>query len=149
MRRECRERFPRHRLQKKPLGSDPGMHTGTCLRHVPWCMPGLLPSRGGKNIPGIPGACATSTCTYLARSPLISKYIPQTPMGCHHSSMSQTQVHKVDKRAPGYCRSEHGHGELSHWGRDKMADFLQKSFSNAFLQWNARISIEISLMFVP
>ena len=29
MRRECRERFPRHRLQRKPLVSDPGMHHGT------------------------------------------------------------------------------------------------------------------------
>ena len=29
MRRECRERFPRHRLQRKPLVNDPGMHHGT------------------------------------------------------------------------------------------------------------------------
>ena len=36
--RECRERFPRHRLQRKPLVSDPGMHQGTCVMHVPWCM---------------------------------------------------------------------------------------------------------------
>ena len=31
MRRECRERFPRHLLQRKPLVSDPGMHHGTCV----------------------------------------------------------------------------------------------------------------------
>ena len=31
MRRECRERFPRHRLQMKPLVSDPGMHHGRCV----------------------------------------------------------------------------------------------------------------------
>ena len=30
MRRECRDPFPRHRLQRKPLVSDPGMHHGTC-----------------------------------------------------------------------------------------------------------------------
>ena len=36
--RECRERFPRHRLQRKPLLSDPGMHHGTCVTHVPWYM---------------------------------------------------------------------------------------------------------------
>ena len=35
MRREYRERFPRHRLQMKPLVSDPGMHHGTCVTHVP------------------------------------------------------------------------------------------------------------------
>ena len=34
MRREWRERFPRHRLQRKPLVSDPGMHHGTCVTHV-------------------------------------------------------------------------------------------------------------------
>ena len=30
VRPECRERFPRHRLQRKPLVSDPGMHYGSC-----------------------------------------------------------------------------------------------------------------------
>ena len=40
MRRECRERFSRHRLQRKPLGSDPGMHHGTCVTHVRWYMLG-------------------------------------------------------------------------------------------------------------
>ena len=30
MRQECREHFPRHRLQRKPQVSDPGMHHGTC-----------------------------------------------------------------------------------------------------------------------
>ena len=58
MRRECRERFSRHRLQRKPLVSDPGMHHGTCVTHVPWCMSGSLFSGGGGNVPGIPGACA-------------------------------------------------------------------------------------------
>ena len=39
MRRECRERFPRH-----PIYCDPDMHHGTCVTHVPWCMPGSLTS---------------------------------------------------------------------------------------------------------
>ena len=47
MRRECRERFPRHQLQRKPLVSNPGMHHGTCVVHVPWCMSGSL-TRGGR-----------------------------------------------------------------------------------------------------
>ena len=29
--------FPRHQLQRKPLVSDPDMHHGTCVTHVPWC----------------------------------------------------------------------------------------------------------------
>ena len=70
MHRECRERFPRHRLQRKPLVSDPGMHHGTCVTHVPWCMSGSLIRGGGENVPGIPGACATHNFTYLVRGPL-------------------------------------------------------------------------------
>ena len=39
MRRECQERFPRH-----PRVSDPDMHHGTCVTHVPWCIPVSLTS---------------------------------------------------------------------------------------------------------
>ena len=47
MPRECRKRFPRHRLQRRPLVSDPGMHHGTCVAHVLWCMSGSL-TRGDR-----------------------------------------------------------------------------------------------------
>ena len=50
---------PRHRLKRKALVSDPGMHHGTCATHLPRCMSGSLTRGGGKNVPGIPGACAT------------------------------------------------------------------------------------------
>ena len=72
MRRECWDRFPRQRLQMKPLDSDRGMHHGTCVTHVPWCMSGSLTRDGGVNVPGIPGACTTRNCTYLARGPYSS-----------------------------------------------------------------------------
>ena len=49
---------PRRRFQRKPLVSDPGMHHGTCVAHVPWCMSGSLTCGDGENVPGIPGACA-------------------------------------------------------------------------------------------
>ena len=52
MRRECRERHPQHRHQRKPLISVPDMHHGTCV------MSESLTSGGGENVPGIPGACA-------------------------------------------------------------------------------------------
>ena len=55
MRREWKGRFPRHKLQMKPLVSDPGMHHGT------W--------DGGENIPDIPGACASRKFTCLVRGP--------------------------------------------------------------------------------
>ena len=69
MHRECRERFPRHWLQMKPQVSHPGMHYGTCLTHVSWCMSGSLTRGGGENVPGIPSACATHNFTYLVRGP--------------------------------------------------------------------------------
>ena len=47
MHRECRERFPRRRLQRKLLVSDPSMLHGTCVTHVPWCMSGSL-THGGR-----------------------------------------------------------------------------------------------------
>ena len=47
MRRECRDRFPHHRLQRKLLVSDPSMHHGPCITHVPWCMLGSLTRGGG------------------------------------------------------------------------------------------------------
>ena len=50
--------FPRCRIQWKLLASDPGMHHGTCVTHVPWCMSGSLTCGDGENVPSIPGACA-------------------------------------------------------------------------------------------
>ena len=61
--------IPRHRLQRKPRVSNPGMYLGTCVTHVPWCMSGSLTRGGGENVPGIPSACATCHFTYLARGP--------------------------------------------------------------------------------
>ena len=58
-------RFPRHRLQRKPLVSDPGMHHGTCVTQVPRCMSGSLTRSGGENVPG-----ATRNFTYLTGGPL-------------------------------------------------------------------------------
>ena len=69
MRRECLERFLRHRPQRKPLVSGPGMQHGTCVMHVPWCMSGSVTRGGGENVPGIPGACATLNFSYLVRGP--------------------------------------------------------------------------------
>ena len=59
-----------------PSGASyPDMHHGTCVTHVPWCMPGSLTndfpleSAVRENVPGIPGACATRNVTYLVRGP--------------------------------------------------------------------------------
>ena len=67
--------FPRCRIQRKPPVSDRGMHHGTCVTHMPWCMSGLLTCGGGENVPGIPSACATRNFTYLARGPLNTVHV--------------------------------------------------------------------------
>ena len=83
MRRECRERFPRYRLQGKPLVSDPGMDHDTCVTHVPWSMSGSLTRGGGESVPGIPGACATRNFYVSGNRPMIerpSRYVYVTKL---------------------------------------------------------------------
>ena len=63
--RECLERIPSHRFQRKPIISNPGMHHGTCVAHVPWCMSGSLIRGSGEHVSDIPGA--TRDLTYLPR----------------------------------------------------------------------------------
>ena len=91
--RECWERFPRHRLQRKPLVSDPGMHHGTCVTHVPWCMSGSLTRGGGENVPGIPGACATSNFAYLVRGPW--PFFPATTLRYRENLFAELDRYKV------------------------------------------------------
>ena len=76
MRRECRERFPRNRIRRKPLVSDPGMLHGTCVTHMPWCMSRSLTRWRGKRSRHS-GTCAIRNFTYLARGPwLVSPLVP-------------------------------------------------------------------------
>ena len=70
MRREWRERFSPHLLQRKPLVS---------ATHVPWCMSGSLTCGGGENVPGIPGACATRNFPCLVRGPFLTQLLPGIP----------------------------------------------------------------------
>ena len=61
-------------FSKPPRVSDPDMHHGTCVKHVPCCMPESLTSaflwfRWRENVPGIPCACATRNLAYLVRGP--------------------------------------------------------------------------------
>ena len=50
MRREYWERFPCHRLQRKPLVNDPGMRHGKYVTHVS----GSLTRGGGETFPAFP-----------------------------------------------------------------------------------------------
>ena len=84
MHRECRERFLRYRLQRRPLVSDHGMHHGTCVTHVPWCMSGSLTRYGGESVPAIPGACATCSFTHLARGPWLKRQVYALQSDCQY-----------------------------------------------------------------
>ena len=52
----------------RPQVSDPDMHHGTCVTHVPWCMPGSLTSgflwnrRRGKTFPAFPAHAHPQFC---------------------------------------------------------------------------------------
>ena len=64
-------------FSQPPRVSDPDMHHGTCVMHVPWCMPrsltiGVIWSRWRENVPSIPGALATRNFTYLVRGPKLA-----------------------------------------------------------------------------
>ena len=48
------ERFPHHRLQRKLLVNDPGIHHRTCVTHMPWCMSVSLTRGGGETFPAVP-----------------------------------------------------------------------------------------------
>ena len=83
-----------------PRVSDPIPHQGTCVTHMPWCMPGSLTSgflwsRWRGEYPGIPGACAIRNFTYLVRDPWsdnaryldICRQLDDPQFGCTYSQV--------------------------------------------------------------
>ena len=69
--------FPHNRLQRKPLVSDPGMHHGTCVTHVPWCMSGSLTRRWRGKRSQHYRRMRTRNCTYLVRGPFHWSMFPR------------------------------------------------------------------------
>ena len=114
MHRECRERFPRHRIQRKPLICDPSMHHDTCVTHAPWCMSVSLTHGGGENVPGIPGACTTSNFTYLVRGP------------CNYHKMTSWHGNTLDITSP--LIGESIGNRITPSQRASNADFLLLSY---------------------
>ena len=54
--------FPRRWFKRKLLVSDHGMHHGTCVTHVPWCMSGSLTCGDGKTFPAFPAHAHPQFC---------------------------------------------------------------------------------------
>ena len=87
MRRECRESFPHHRLQRKPLVNDPGMHHGTRVTHVPWCMSGSLLSGGGNTVPAFPAHMQSAILRIWQEAHVCDHRRPPCWLGCDCSGM--------------------------------------------------------------
>ena len=109
-----------------PLVSDPHMHHGTCLTHVPWCMPGSLTSGflwnrwRGKRTRHSRRMSNPQFCVSVKRSILsilcnsFEYWFPaDKSYGCPIFKGAQWFV-------------------LIHWGRDKMDAISHTTFSNAF-----------------
>ena len=67
--------FPRRRLQRKPLVSDPDMHHGTCMTHVPWCMSGSLTRGGGETFSACPAHAHLQFYVSVKRLMIYGMYI--------------------------------------------------------------------------
>ena len=150
-----RERFPCHWLQWKPLVNDPGMHHGTCVTHVSWCISGSLISVGGKNVPGTPGACTTRNFTYLARGPLFfSCDHPGTKCGlvekckCCSEGLGKGGVYleiHLSSWSPLYMFS---YNEYSHFQNIRWLEFWWGNIHKIRL-WGARLWPKVTVKVSP
>ena len=86
---------PHRRFQRKPLVSDPGMHHGTCVSHVPWCMSGSLTCGDGENVPGIPGACAPAILRIWQEVHGLKSKVVGWLLTKMHTQCSVTKLHSL------------------------------------------------------
>ena len=87
---------------RKPLVSNPGMHYVTCITHVSRCMSGSLTCGGGKNVSGIPGACATRNLPYLVRGPCKNfRFAHKISWPVASSVLKYIQTDKTNTLGPG------------------------------------------------
>ena len=99
-------------ISKKPFVSDPGMHYGTCDKHVPWCVSGSLTGGGGETFPAFPAHA----------QPVILR-IWQEAHSTYNGSYRTVSIHWADGRLTARSR------KISK-PRDSSLDF-----SNRFESW--------------
>ena len=106
--------FPRRRFQRKLLVSDPGMHHGTCVTHVPWCMSGSLTCGDGENVPGIPSACAPAILRIWQEAHGHDSVSNHQPHDCLLNRLFRRRSKKTSKlRVTGLCAGNSpGNGEF-------------------------------------
>ena len=130
MRQECRERFPRHRLHRKPLVSDPGMHHCKCVTHVPWCMSGSL------------NCCGEGKCSRHSRRMRNWKFYVSGKRPIVWYFLPERASHNVATRWCLYGYHPHdthnttepfqSHMLLTLWGPSITSAILHKTISNTF-----------------
>ena len=85
MRRECRERFPRHLRSAIPAcitARAPRTSRDACRDRYLVVSFGV---GGGNNVPGIPGACATRNFAYLVKGPCtVVREVHRIPVYSRH-----------------------------------------------------------------
>ena len=108
MRRECRERFPRHRLHRKSLVIDPSMH-------VPWCMSGSITRGGGENVPSVPGACASCNFAYLVRGSWLTFVVLRPTWKAKSVSWSMVSYKTLPKQLPSRERITTACANVREW----------------------------------
>ena len=67
--------FPATDFKGNPLVSDPGMHHGSFVTHVPWCMSGSLTRCGRENVPSIAGECMHNLQFYVSGKRPVGVYL--------------------------------------------------------------------------
>ena len=75
--------FSRHRLQRKRLVSDPGMHHGTCVAYVPWCMSGSLNHGGWETFPEFPAYAQPAVLRIRQQTHIISALLARISWWCY------------------------------------------------------------------
>ena len=117
--------FPCRRFQGNPLVSDPGMHHGTCVTHVPWCMSGSLTWGDGENVPGIHGACAPAILRIWQEAHTKHRF-PYHKHRCNsdHEITKSYQVISTDRNV-----------KKTKWWQNKLTLFLWNFYLPVFVLW--------------
>ena len=101
-------------------------------------MSGSLTHGGGKNFPGIPGACATRNFTYLERGPLAHVCIAyvlliQRVRRLHHQGFNVREARQSAKQRSVLFMPTTDNGDMAIW---TLFTTLQNSRDNRYIQEN-------------
>ena len=137
-----------------PQVSDPDMHQGTCVTHVPWCMPGSLTSnflwsrRRGKTFPAFPAhaqpAILRSWQEVHGSLMVLTHWCLVTKMSCKELESSSEAMNNVCCKwiSNGFFVTTTTHLIFNTgralWTKRSIAYILRKCFSNIAVWYLSR-----------